>query len=117
VLWNLLDNAVKYSPGINGLGYIGKRRRLCCGLVKDSGLGIPAGEQKEIFRKLSAEIWQKDKYPGTGIGLSIALMIVEAHGGKSKSRVRRDKKHIPRGAAGGGVRSWPGYLLWRTSPA
>jgi signal transduction histidine kinase len=55
----------------------------CTVSVKDSGLGIPAAEQKEIFRKfVRGETARSQNIPGTGIGLSMALMIVEAHGGR-----------------------------------
>ncbi len=84
VFRNLIENAVKYSPGepavwvevSNGDG----RVRVS---VRDRGLGIPLGEQRRIFdtfvrgsAALSAGI------KGTGIGLAMAAQIVEAHGGE-----------------------------------
>ena len=83
VVSNLLDNAVKYSPGrdrvwvtaTNGGGRVGIS-------VRDCGLGIPVDEQREIFQKFvrgAAPISARIK--GTGIGLAMAKLIVDAHGG------------------------------------
>ena len=52
VLWNLLDNAVKYSPECHtvwvDMESAGKRIMV---RVRDRGIGIPASEQKQIFSK------------------------------------------------------------------
>ncbi len=52
VFWNLLDNAVKYSPENRtvwvDLSDAGRRLMV---RVRDRGIGIPIPEQKEIFRK------------------------------------------------------------------
>ena len=82
-LWNLLDNAVKYS---------GESRRIDVGVerdgdvvrlsVRDRGLGIPAGERKRIFDKfVRGEAARALGIKGTGIGLAMVKHIVAAHGG------------------------------------
>ncbi len=84
VFWNLLDNAVKYSPDCHTvwveLAGVGKGIRVH---VRDRGLGIPAGEQKEIFRKfVRGAASRAAAIQGTGVGLAMARQIVEAHGGE-----------------------------------
>jgi signal transduction histidine kinase len=83
VFWNLLDNAVKYSPE-NRTVWVdmsnGGNRVIV--RVRDQGLGIPAAEQKEIFRKFVRGAASKNaSIRGTGIGLAVARQIVVAHGG------------------------------------
>jgi signal transduction histidine kinase len=83
VLWNLLDNAVKYSPDHRTIevqlsgGKGGVSVRVC-----DRGLGIPAAEQEEIFHKFVRGAAAKAaNIRGTGVGLAMARQIVAAHGG------------------------------------
>jgi signal transduction histidine kinase len=83
-LWNLLDNAVKYSPACPtvwvDLAREGERVAI---RVRDQGLGIPAEEQKEIFRKFVRGAAAKAaSVKGTGIGLALVQHIVQAHGGE-----------------------------------
>jgi signal transduction histidine kinase len=83
VFWNLLDNAVKYSPEHRTIWVDvcnpGKRLMI---RVRDRGLGIPATEQQDIFRKFMRGAASKNaSIRGTGIGLAIARQIVQAHGG------------------------------------
>lgn len=83
-IWNLLDNAVKYSPEChtvwvemrNGSGRIEIS-------VRDRGLGIPASEQREIFDKFVRGAQSKALHiKGTGVGLAMVRGIVRAHGGE-----------------------------------
>ena len=83
-LWNLLDNAFKYSPECHTVWVETARegRRLSI-RVRDQGLGIPADEQKEIFRKFVRGARAKaENIKGTGIGLAMVSHIVKAHGGE-----------------------------------
>jgi signal transduction histidine kinase len=85
---NLLSNASKYTPE-NGkiwlrLAKVQQQERvfiLC--EVEDTGLGIAPEEQPKIFEKFfrsgDSEARQS---PGTGLGLSLARLLVEMHGGR-----------------------------------
>ena len=82
-LWNLLDNAVKYSPKPDSIRVFVRRHRKGVALsVQDGGLGIPARERREIFRKfVRGESARKLGIKGTGLGLAMVTHIVHAHGG------------------------------------
>jgi signal transduction histidine kinase len=82
-LWNLLDNAVKYSPA--GSDVQVTVRRVSCTVqiaVRDGGLGIPAIEQDRVFDKFSRGRLARERgIGGTGIGLATARAIIRAHDG------------------------------------
>ena len=82
-LWNLLDNAVKYSPDRRTawVSVQPERGRLLI-RVRDEGIGIPKEEQRTVFDKFVRGARAKaDGFKGTGIGLSMVRHIVMAHGG------------------------------------
>ena len=82
-LWNLLDNAVKYSPDYRTVRVeLAREERELLIRVQDQGVGIPAGEQREIFRKFVRGAAAASTHArGTGIGLAMVDHIVRAHGG------------------------------------
>lgn len=82
-LWNLLDNAVKYSPGGSAIHVAVERERRGVSIsVEDHGIGIPEFERKEIFRKfVRGHESKRLGIKGTGLGLAMVTHIVEAHGG------------------------------------
>ncbi len=83
-LWNLLDNAVKYSPACRTVWvHVGGRDGEVAIGVRDRGLGIPANEQREVFRKfVRGEAARLYGIKGAGIGLAMVAHIVEAHRGR-----------------------------------
>jgi len=83
-LWNLLDNAVKYSPQCTTVWVdLGRENDHLVIHVRDQGLGITASEQKSIFDKfVRGNASQQTKYRGTGIGLAMVRQIVDDHGGQ-----------------------------------
>ena len=84
VVFNLLNNAMKYSRDrrelelnlqrVNGDAVIA---------VTDHGIGIPASEMPRIFgRFYRANVPENSRIPGTGLGLALVDQIVKAHGGR-----------------------------------
>jgi signal transduction histidine kinase len=82
--YNLLTNAVKYSPQRTEV-------RVCAWKesghvrisVKDQGIGMDQKEVKQIFQKFyRTKKAEESGEAGTGIGLSIVQQIVEQHGGE-----------------------------------
>jgi signal transduction histidine kinase len=83
-IFNLLDNAVKYSgenPQVVLRAWF--QGGNVCLQVEDHGIGIDKSEQKRIFEKFyRSEKAQESNVKGSGIGLPLVDHIVRAHGGK-----------------------------------
>ncbi len=84
VLLNLLDNAVRFSPGG---GEVAARVRRRGGevvvSVEDKGVGIPRDRQARIFeRYYRAHAGTQNDYGGMGLGLDMSREIVSRHGGR-----------------------------------
>lgn len=93
VFFNLLDNAIKYTPSGGSVTVevargSGPHEKTLTVRVADTGIGILKEDLPRIFERF----WRADrarKFPGeagtatggTGLGLSIVKHIVEAHGG------------------------------------
>lgn len=87
VLINLLDNAIKFSPGgrVRLRAHVDDNGRAIRISVEDSGPGIPENELFAIFETFH-QAKHEDAMPkgverGTGLGLSICRQIVEHYGG------------------------------------
>ena len=82
VLMHLLENAGKYSgAGVPIKATSETRGDYLVTSVADRGSGIDSFEQALIFEKFYRGQHQRYTAPGTGMGLAIAKVIVEAHGG------------------------------------
>lgn len=86
VLSNLISNAVKYSHSKSGQNVVFinliKRGKYIVISVQDFGIGIPKKFQSRIFQKFfRADNVAKIDTGGTGFGLYITKMLVEASGG------------------------------------
>lgn len=83
VLYNLVSNAIKYSPDGGTITLSGKAHADYVTVsVRDEGIGIPAHEQYRIFGKFSRlDNALSRKTEGTGLGLFLSKAIIEAHGG------------------------------------
>jgi two-component system sensor histidine kinase VicK len=84
VITNLLSNALKFT-GAGGTVTIRLRKEIGDAVrieVEDSGVGIQRSEISQLFQKYrqagNARVLSQD---GTGLGLVICKMIIEAHGG------------------------------------
>ncbi|MBR6029463.1 MAG: HAMP domain-containing protein [Clostridia bacterium] len=84
----LLDNAIKYTPAGGHITLGAALTQEGCVLsVQDDGPGIPSGELPKIFdRFYRVDSARSSETSGYGLGLSIARIIVVAHGGKLRVR-------------------------------
>lgn len=84
ILYNLVQNAVKYSPTGSKIKVFARQKPDCLVIgVRDYGIGISAENQAKLFhsfQRLGLEPFGKSK--GIGLGLMVCLRLVEAHGGK-----------------------------------
>lgn len=78
-----MENAIKYSPADSTIRItLVKDRGQARLQFIDEGIGVPAAEKKNIFRKfyrIGKEETRKTK--GTGLGLYIVKYIIDEHGG------------------------------------
>jgi two-component system clock-associated histidine kinase SasA len=83
VLFNLLDNAIKYTPEggdlyVSALHRTTQKIQVC---VKDSGPGIPEEKQEKIFED-SFRLQRDESKDGYGLGLALCRRIIRAHYGQ-----------------------------------
>jgi signal transduction histidine kinase len=84
VLWNLLENAVKYSLPDSGAVEISAAQNGQRAIIRvtDDGPGIPDSDMPNLFEPFfRVDRSRSKKTGGYGLGLSISKRIVEAHGG------------------------------------
>ena len=84
VIYNLTDNAIKYTPegGEVRVSLSGKGKTVTL-TVTDNGIGIPPEEQAHIFdRFYRVDKARSRATGGTGLGLSIVRQMVQLHGGQ-----------------------------------
>jgi len=82
-LWNLLDNAVKYSGDNRRVDVRVSRANGTVQIaVRDRGIGVPPSEREKIFQKfVRGAASAAGGIRGTGLGLAMVRHIVEAHNG------------------------------------
>ncbi len=88
VIYNLLENTVKYTPA-GSLVEVGAKlgERMIEVWVDDNGPGLPEGKEEVIFKKFERG-QTEGATRGVGLGLAICRAIVEAHGGEIHARNR-----------------------------
>ncbi|MGH9661362.1 MAG: sensor histidine kinase, partial [Bryobacteraceae bacterium] len=82
--YNLLTNAVKYSPPRTEVSVFGQRDGESVRIsVQDQGIGMDATEVRQVFQKFyRTRKAEESGEAGTGIGLSIVEQIIVQHGGR-----------------------------------
>ncbi|HTB76353.1 MAG TPA: ATP-binding protein [Polyangiaceae bacterium] len=88
VVWNLLTNAIKFTPPGGRIEIVVTRdERTARVAVRDTGIGIPADVLPRIFERFKqADGTATRLYGGLGLGLSIVRHVVESHGGRAAAR-------------------------------
>lgn len=80
---NLIDNAIKYNhQGGHIYVTVKDEGNQAVYTVRDTGIGIPKGEQKRIFERFYRVDSSRSKtIKGTGIGLAVVKHIIDIHHG------------------------------------
>lgn len=94
VIWNLLTNAVKFTPAGGFIevhtGRAGNEARIS---VRDSGRGIPAEALPHLFEQFHQNsVVDRAQHRGLGLGLAIVHDLVAAHGGRVEAHSAGDGK-------------------------
>jgi two-component system sensor histidine kinase SenX3 len=83
---NLIDNAVKYGgrdPQV-GIDAVSLENKVVNVRVRDSGIGIPKGELRRIFKRFyRVATAPASRVKGTGLGLYIVRSVAIRHGGRA----------------------------------
>ncbi len=84
ILYNLTDNAIKYSPDGGQISVsLRKEGEELVWRVRDNGVGIPPEDQEHIFERFyRVDKARSRETGGTGLGLSIVKQLVTMHGGE-----------------------------------
>ena len=84
VLANLLDNALKFTPGKGQVVLSAELRpdEMVAITVADTGPGIPVEYREKIFERFTQVPGLRGRRRGSGLGLTFCRLAVEAHGGR-----------------------------------
>ena len=83
ILYNLTDNAIKYTPEGGSISVtLRQEGENLVWKVRDDGIGIPPEDQEHIFERFyRVDKARSRETGGTGLGLSIVKQLVQMHGG------------------------------------
>jgi len=91
ILYNLLENAVKYSPETSVIRvFARKEKRMVVTGVADKGIGMSQEDQSRIF-ELFERLGRGAKSQGLGLGLVVCKRLVDAQGGQIRVESKPDK--------------------------
>lgn len=88
LIWNLVENAVRYTPA-GGTVTLALRRHGAVAelIVSDTGIGIPPEHLPHVFERFyRVDRGRSRALGGTGLGLSIVRQVAESHGGQVRVR-------------------------------
>jgi signal transduction histidine kinase len=94
LLFNLADNAVKYTPSGGSVTLkLDVRDGEALISLKDTGAGIPAGDIPHIFERFyrTNVSGPHEEFPGAGLGLAFCRVVAVRHGGSIEVKSRRRK--------------------------
>jgi len=78
----LIDNSIKYTPQGEVKVSLEKGNGTVTVKIADTGVGIPADTIPQLFKKFSRADAQKVNLLGTGLGLYLAKIFIDAHKGR-----------------------------------
>jgi PAS domain S-box-containing protein len=88
IVWNLLSNAIRFTPAGGRVLVTGQRSVTgICLCVEDTGAGIPSEHLPYIFDRFrQVDSSTTRRHGGLGLGLAIVRHLVEAHGGSVEAK-------------------------------
>ena len=95
VFWNLLKNAIKFTPegGLICIRTFNPRANVLTVEFNDCGEGIEPAAVPQIFAAFEqADHSVVRKFGGLGLGLTISKAIMDLHGGTIRARARQRKR-------------------------
>jgi signal transduction histidine kinase len=83
VIFNILSNAVKFTPAGGAVDVIAARVNGEVRVsVADTGPGLAPEDHERIFEEFQQTEAGIDQHEGTGLGLAVSKRLVELHGGR-----------------------------------
>src|SRR5207253_802505 len=86
VVWNIVSNAIKFTPEKGNVFVTLRRKELTAEIeVRDNGRGIESDLLPQLFQRFRQGDSASSRKAGLGLGLAISKYLVEQHGGSIKA--------------------------------